>query len=464
MFKNKKRNIIIAITLLILLVIIISSIANANKSNTVAEIPKDTIERRTLVSSISATGTIASSDIRNIMTTLSGSQIKTVNVEIGDKVNIGDTICTFDTKNIQDNLNAARKDLDNINQQGNLGISTAKRTLSDAISTRDNTIKDLQAEINKLLPAYNAAQGSISGLIADEAAKKVIFDSTVDTDPSYATVKKEYEDAQVATEAAQKAIAGYQTAIDTLNKTKDTLNSSVAGAESAVRSSELSASSGKSAYDTQIRAYTEQLQKGILTATTSGVVTSVNVNVGDIYMGSVIATIEGSEELMIETQIDQYDISDVKEGMKVYVRTDATRSEELEGIVVDAAPKASNPTVASSGVTYTVKIALNTQNERLRLGMTARLSIITESKENVLSVPYDAVYEKEDGTKYIKVEKENEEIEEIDVTIGMESNYYTEIKSEKIKESMTVILPTVESDNSIRSLINNMGARGGMIQ
>jgi len=113
---------------------------------------------------------------------------------------------------------------------------------------------------------------------------------------------------------------------------------------------------------------------------------------------------------------------------------------------------------------YKIEISLDSQNDRLRLGMNAKLSIITEMEENVWTVPYNAIYEKEEGTHYIEIAKDEtgENKEELEVEIGIEGTYYTQIKSDKIKSGMKIVLPKVESGNSIESLIEMMGADAGI--
>ena len=129
----------------------------------------------------------------------------------------------------------------------------------------------------------------------------------------------------------------------------------------------------------------------------------------------------------------------------------------------------SSSSSSTGGVSYTVKIDILNQNDRLRLGMNAKLSIITDMRENVLSVPYDAINTRDDGTKYItvvaddfdldKIAKEqkkdrmleatreiekdaipNELLEgqtkEITVETGLEGTYNVEIKSSEIYENM----------------------------
>ena len=132
--------------------------------------------------------------------------------------------------------------------------------------------------------------------------------------------------------------------------------------------------------------------------------------------------------------------------------------------------------------------------------MNARLSIITNKADNVLSVPYESVFERDDGTNYIKVVKPDYDIdaniaktdekyqkitgkainidgsstkkvlsdsiedyiEEIDVKAGIEGTYYIEISSDKISEGTYVIVPKANSDNSLTQLFEMMGADAGI--
>ena len=132
--------------------------------------------------------------------------------------------------------------------------------------------------------------------------------------------------------------------------------------------------------------------------------------------------------------------------MDVKIRTDSTRDEELEGKVIFIAPASNEMNSANTGMSmsgvssskasYLVKIEILTPNDRLKLGMNAKLSIITDKSENALVVPYDAINEKNDGKHYITIIKDDGSREDIEVEIGLESGYYTEVKSDKIAEGM----------------------------
>ena len=170
--------------------------------------------------------------------------------------------------------------------------------------------------------------------------------------------------------------------------------------------------------------------------------------------------------------LDSALIEDLKneKSMEVTIKTDATKDEELQGKVFFIAPSATNTSSGMGGVatssnnaTFKVKTEILSQNDRLRLGMNAKLNIIIDKSENALVVPYDAIVEKEDGKKVITLLKDNDEKEEVEVTLGIESGYYTEIKeNDKLNEGMKIILPNIETGSTLDELLNTMSATGGI--
>lgn len=118
-------------------------------------------------------------------------------------------------------------------------------------------------------------------------------------------------------------------------------------------------------------------------------------------------------------------------------------------------------------VTYTVTIVVNTPCDQLKIGMTAKLSIILQQGENVLSVPFDALQQADDGSYYIEeITSVNEdgtsETKQIPVTTGLESDYYVEITGDDVKEGMEVLIPEAEGGNSLEDLISSGGAMEGI--
>ena len=233
--------------------------------------------------------------------------------------------------------------------------------------------------------------------------------------------------------------------------------------------------------------------------------TEVKASAGDTYTGGVIAVVENDTAYDVDCAVDEYDIPDVAVGMKAVMKTDATREEELKGSVSFVAPKPEGGSVSglsdlsgllsggsmsdmtsalssstSSRASYKVRIHLDGKNDRLRLGMNVRVSIVTQEAENVLTVPYDAVQKKEDGTFFVeavigkedakktgkgknsKKASDGAETEKIPVQKGIEGTYYTEVISDRLAEGMEVVVPENDSDTSVDELLDVMGAGAGI--
>lgn len=528
---TKKKKIIFLIIAILAIVFVIFKIASPKEIEE-EKIEFEAIEKRDIAQSISATGVITTNDTKNIVGKLSGSKIKTVNVKEGDKIAVGDVICTFDTSDAQYNL-AVAQDTKNLSvAQSNIGTQGAQRNLDDAIKNKNETLEGLKqtmdgakanlknaqtnlqaseatlkATSDKLTTELKALEsqrdliqsqidatqnvvapgGNVSGITNNQVDSGLTSGGTTSNleeqleqiDTNIKSKKKEIETNNSNLTSLQSSVAEWQqrydSAVKTYNSTKDALNKNVDTLQDQVTSSQISTNITDNSAKTQIKSLQDQISEGIIKSTVNGTVTSVGVKAGDIYTGSTIAVVEGCEDFIIEAEIDEYDIPDVRVGMKVLIKTDATREEELEGEVTYVASSAStsqssslsqlSTTATGSGAaTYTVKIELQTPNDRLRLGMNAKLSIITDSREQVWSVPYEAVYDREDGTSYIEILKneETEEKQEIDVKRGLEGTYYVEIKSDELKDGMNVVLPKIEAGDSLENLLQAMGADAGI--
>ena len=200
-------------------------------------------------------------------------------------------------------------------------------------------------------------------------------------------------------------------------------------------------------------------------AASNGIVTAVYVETGDNYNGGDIVQIDNTSSFKVIAAADEYNISSIVKGQKAEVFTAATDNDKLEGKVTFVAPSATVTNTSGTGSTgnssldgYGIEITLDTKDDRLRIGMTARCSIILEEAEDVYAVPYDAIHVNKDGTSVIYAEdtgqgkkpKKKAGKREIEVTKGMESDYYVEIRGDGLSEGLRVIIPSESGISSVR--------------
>lgn len=442
--KNKKRRIIIIVVLAIVAILGVSIANGVNKAKEameemVATMQTGEVASRSLIKSVGATGKITSIESKSITAAISGAEIAEVKVEIGDVVTEGQELVLFDTTDIEENLANAKKNLSNSSTVNSITREEAKKNLDKTLENIDKQIETAKESLDNC-DYVKAADyvWAINNGYANPADKEAEIDRMNRLYLENEYCKMEYEKLQ---EAYEEAVEAKESSIKTAQNTytKTTIN--------------LDTTTQKK----QVELYEEQLAEGIVKAPISGTVTAVNFDAGDTYIqGSPIVTIQDCSAFEVEAYIGEYDISDIEKGQKVLIKTDATGDEELEGTVVFVSPTAAT-NLTGGDVTYLIRISVDTPNERLRLDMSASLSIIIEQHENALTVPYNAVQEDEQGNTYVEVMAEDGTTTKVPVTVVLESNYYTEIKSDSLTEGQKVRVINAESNG----IFDLMGGRGG---
>lgn len=103
--------------------------------------------------------------------------------------------------------------------------------------------------------------------------------------------------------------------------------------------------------------------------------------------GTALATIVTKQQL-VKISLNEVDAAKVKVGQKATIAFDAIDGLSLTGTVSEVETVG---TVSQGVVTYTVNISLDAQDARVKPGMSVTVTIITETKMDVLLVPGSAV-------------------------------------------------------------------------
>ena len=146
-------------------------------------------------------------------------------------------------------------------------------------------------------------------------------------------------------------------------------------------------------------------------------------------------------EMQIEVNVSEADIGKVKEGQDVTYTLDGYADSLFTGKVTQVRLAS---TTTSNVVTYSVIVDVKNEDLKLKPGMTANVSIITNKRENVLCLPNMAMKftPSTDGTKYEKqgiwlLEKNKPVRHEIKTGAGDDD--FTELISDDIKEDDLII-------------------------
>ena len=188
----------------------------------------------------------------------------------------------------------------------------------------------------------------------------------------------------------------------------------------------------------------------------AGTVTRVNVNIGryanDTENNEPMFVVEDLQKLKMDVGISEYDISKIQVGQKVTITAEVLGNDSVEGIVSRISPTGEQKDAASKEMVIPVQIDINNEDSKLIAGVTAKAEIEIEKKNNVLSVPIDALLE-DPTTGDMSVIVLNETVlKKVPVQVGLEGDLHIEIISGDIKEGDLVILnPTFDMEDGMKA-------------
>lgn len=155
-------------------------------------------------------------------------------------------------------------------------------------------------------------------------------------------------------------------------------------------------------------------------------------------------TISPDENRLLSVSVDELDINSVELGQKAVVTFDAIEDQEFEGEVT----KIGNTASVSGGVAkYTITITIP-KDDKMKQGMNASATITIEDREDVLTLPMNALQEKGDRT-FVYTEKDDDGnlFGETEVTTGLSDGSTVEI-TDGLEEGTTVYYLRSESSSS----------------
>lgn len=184
-----------------------------------------------------------------------------------------------------------------------------------------------------------------------------------------------------------------------------------------------------------------------------GIVVSRKVDVGQTVAASfttpeLFTVAQDLTKMQIEVSVSEADIGKVKQGQTVQYTLDGYPNETFTGKVTQVRLAS---TTVSNVVTYTVIVSVNNDDQKLKPGMTANVSIITNKKENALCVVNAAMrFTPKEITKGKKFKKQglwllrNNKPIRVNIKTGVTDSDVTEVISNDIKEGEYVIVDSLD--------------------
>jgi HlyD family secretion protein len=328
-------------------------------------------------------------------------------------------------------------------QKGQLLVSINPSIYSSMVTQAEASVQESRARVSNSREMVGQAKAQYDQALSNYNRNKKLYDDKVISALEFEQVESAYRSAKASYEGSRATVSGGQYGVE-----------------------------GASAGLTQAR---ENLRKTTIIAPTSGVISALNVKLGERVVGT--AQMAGTEMLTIadlgriEVRVDvsETDIAKVKIGDTTIIEADAYRNRKFKGIVskVSLSSKTGMSAVSTDQVTnYTVHILILPESYYdlmaklpskfpFKPGMSASVEIQTRRERNILSVPVNAVTTRDWPDSVKKKEERGMETEDVrqvvfvynakdnkvairDVKTGIQDNEYIQILS-GLKEGDQVI-------------------------
>lgn len=173
------------------------------------------------------------------------------------------------------------------------------------------------------------------------------------------------------------------------------------------RAAYLSAKQGVEQGDAGVVQSENDLSYTTILSPIDGKVVQLNAREGEVVIpgtmnvaGSMIAVIADMSEILVEAEVGETEVVGIHTGLAAKVKVDAVPEKEYAGHVSEIGASAAVHAGSSEGIRYfKVKVAIDNPDARLRPGMSAQVSIVTQTEGNALTVPIQSVVDRVPGAK-----------------------------------------------------------------
>jgi HlyD family secretion protein len=384
--KKKTKWILIGLALLVVVLIVLSKVGAFGKEEG-TKVTAEKAQKRNITEVVNASGKIYPEVEVKVSPDISG-EITMLTVQEGDTVKRGQILARIyaDAYNIQRSQAASGV----AQSQAQVGVQQAQ------VSNSQAALGALQAQQEQAERTYNMQKQLYNDKVISAAEFNV-------SDANYKTAK-----------------ANYNAAVQSINGVKAGVQSARANVQTAQASLQ--------------RANTD-LGRTVIVAPMDGVVSLLNVKKGEkvagnsFNVGTEMLRIADMDKIEIRVDVGENDVPKVKLGDSAIVSVDAYSERKFKGLVTQIASSnngASNQLASATSDVTQYKVYIRILKESyadllgkgsfpFRPGMSANADIQTNTQQNVISVPINAVTtrDKNDSTSAkADKSKENEDTEE----------------------------------------------------
>lgn len=464
--------------------------ANAATKYVVAETKKGTV-----ISSVTGSGQVSASNQITLQSKASGNIIK-INAKVGENLTAGQLIAQVDSRDAKINLENAQIAMEKLTKPADpTTLLQEQNSLTKSYETGFNSVASTFLDSPTVINGINDMLYTSSGYLSDQKTQNLsdtsknyrntagvnydradklyeknltlyqntsrlsskqdietLISNTYETVKILASVLKDSKNAveYIKNQEADKNQTDANSAESNLSTWTTQMNSHLADLLSAKNAIEENKSSlnkiqeGADPLDMRSQKLALQQKQNayedtFITAPFDGTLAQLTINLADqVNSGTNIGTFI-TQQKIADITVNEVDAAKIKTGQKATLTFDAIPDLSISGKVVEIDLVG---TVSQGVVNYSVKIGFDTQDNRIKSGMSVSASIITDSKQDVLVVPNSA----------LKLQGTNHYVEIVDKKTQVTNNQGTALSNVPAQQSVEIGL----SDDTTTEILSGL--------
>lgn len=461
--KRKKAPVIIAAIIIVL--IVIRMVSCAFSGNAGVMVSTTNAFRGDIEENVSTSGKVASEEKTVLFAPVSG-RLSEINVAAGDAVKAGDVLMTYDMDQMEQRLQEASLQQDKSNASYNSTMtenskSTAKLNEANTnLAVLDQQLTDYKAYLKELQDKLSTSQRETQRQLSEES---------YDLSRKAADLNKELQDGVTAERAKEinkelqdisssqarnsyvQSIANSSDYVVSMQNEIATVQEHITECENykAEMQSQKGSSEGTILNGYQSQAYAadkdlaqltyqeaqeqyDAAKKGIV-ADFDGIVTEcTGVSGASVTEGAQLITLESSQNVKVSFDASKSDVAKLAIGQKVDITISGNKYEgEISKINRMATLNASNTPMVG------VEVHLTNPDDKIILGLDAKLTVHTNSAQDTLLIPVEAINADKNGDFLYVIE--NGMVVKRAITCGISSDEYTEVLDGITEEDQIIV-------------------------
>src|SRR5262249_50844430 len=334
-------------------------------------------------------------------------RIEEIYVNPGDQVSKGKPLVRIDPTQLQSNQEAqwaaTQASLNDVQNARN-----AVQQAQQALLVAESSVASAKQQVVAFQTAVDKAQVDLNTAQRELKRYTELIEAGVSSRLEYDTARDRYDTAKIALETAKANLEAQKIAVKEATERANQQKIAVEEAQTSIKSSDMRPKQQPA----MLRGQVSQREKATQLSPLNGLVADIPTRVGEYAVSQLsttpLMTIADMSQINVEVNVDETEINNVQVGQQAKVKVDALGDKEIKAVVVQKNPLA----IAKSDTTGGLSNRVNVQEAKefkvtlelrelpediqnaLRPGMSSTVTVTTNTKNNVLAVPLEAIVEK----------------------------------------------------------------------